>query len=51
LTLKLISRARFWLRLGLATGASFANSAGKWPKKSNANRKCWKCPDVKDEPA
>ena len=51
LTLKLISCARFWLRFGLATGASRANSDGKWPKKSNSSRKRWKCPEVSDEPA
>src|SRR5215510_11863789 len=51
LTLKLISCARFWLRFGLANGASRANRDGKRPKKSNSSRRRWKCPEVSDEPA
>src|SRR5271155_253239 len=50
LTLKLVSRARFWLALELETGASFPNKLGKWPKKSNSVRRRRKSPEVIDEP-
>ena len=43
--------ARCWLVLGSLTGASFANSFGKCPKKSNSVRMRWKWPLAIDEPA